>query len=294
MCFDNWPQLTVHRIWRNQSVLTDLSEKNHSYEEKAGSRAISIPVSWAARSLLEESCPVFSSGIDYHFADRSWEQNCLRLLHHPVGSKMAARGQQIPQLGHHGHPQWPVQSWQPPDAVHGWWRHSHKVSLFQSLSLCICLSFVCSLSAHLSCCGYSIFILYWRLFICSHRWRYFVVWKCWCSFSIFGENEKLYCIYMYICRTDMTITWPLFFVLPWTVITITWPLFFVLPWRTVMMINWPLFFVLPSFNSLQRWHDVCLNTPFAVQEVLFAWEHMALPVEKVKVRNLVAFFISIF
>ena len=109
--------------------------------------------------------------IDYHSADRSWEQSCLGLLHHPVGSKMAARGQQIPQLGHHGHPQWPVQSWQPPDAVHGWWRHSHKVSLFQSLSLHICLSFVCNLCicmsacpschgvAFLSCSGSSLFAL---------------------------------------------------------------------------------------------------------------------------------------
>ena len=35
--------------------------------------------------------------------------------------------------------------------------------------------------------------------------------------------------------------------------------------------------------SLQRWHEVCLNTPFAIQEVLFAWEHKALLMEKVKV-----------
>ena len=60
------------------------------------------------------------------------------------------------------------------------------------------------------------------------------------------------------------------------------------------MITWPLFFVLPSFNSLQRWHDVCLNTPFAVQEVLFAWEHMALPVEKVKVRNFGGIYLFLF
>ncbi|KAL8611936.1 hypothetical protein ACOMHN_034065 [Nucella lapillus] len=35
-------------------------------------------------------------------------------------------------------------------------------------------------------------------------------------------------------------------------------------------------------TTLQRWHEVCLNTPFAIQEVLFAWEHKALPVDKVK------------
>ncbi|XP_076472709.1 mediator of RNA polymerase II transcription subunit 24-like [Babylonia areolata] len=35
-------------------------------------------------------------------------------------------------------------------------------------------------------------------------------------------------------------------------------------------------------TNLQRWHEVCLNTPFAIQEVLFAWEHKALPMEKVK------------
>jgi len=42
-----------------------------------------------------------------------------------------------------------------------------------SFSLCpsafVCLLCVICLSVHLSCCGYSIFILYWRLFICSHR-----------------------------------------------------------------------------------------------------------------------------
>lgn len=35
-------------------------------------------------------------------------------------------------------------------------------------------------------------------------------------------------------------------------------------------------------TSLQRWHEVCINTPFAIQEVLFAWEHKALPFDKVK------------
>ncbi|KAK7109542.1 mediator of RNA polymerase II transcription subunit 24-like [Littorina saxatilis] len=35
-------------------------------------------------------------------------------------------------------------------------------------------------------------------------------------------------------------------------------------------------------TNLQRWHEVCLNTPFAVQEVLFAWEHKALSFDKVK------------
>lgn len=34
--------------------------------------------------------------------------------------------------------------------------------------------------------------------------------------------------------------------------------------------------------NMQRWHEVCLNTPFVVQEVLFAWEHKALNPEKVK------------
>nr|KAG5701608.1 hypothetical protein BaRGS_019297 [Batillaria attramentaria] len=34
--------------------------------------------------------------------------------------------------------------------------------------------------------------------------------------------------------------------------------------------------------NMQRWHEVCLNTPFVVQEVLFAWEHKALTPDKVK------------
>ncbi|XP_025096611.1 mediator of RNA polymerase II transcription subunit 24-like isoform X2 [Pomacea canaliculata] len=34
-------------------------------------------------------------------------------------------------------------------------------------------------------------------------------------------------------------------------------------------------------TNVQRWHELCINTPFAVQEVLFAWEHKALAKEKV-------------
>ncbi|XP_067650609.1 mediator of RNA polymerase II transcription subunit 24-like isoform X2 [Haliotis asinina] len=36
-------------------------------------------------------------------------------------------------------------------------------------------------------------------------------------------------------------------------------------------------------TSLTRWHEVCNNTPFAIQEVLFAWEHGALSAENVRV-----------
>ncbi|XP_041367301.1 mediator of RNA polymerase II transcription subunit 24-like isoform X2 [Gigantopelta aegis] len=35
-------------------------------------------------------------------------------------------------------------------------------------------------------------------------------------------------------------------------------------------------------TNLTRWHDVCLNTPFAIQEVLFAWEHEAINIDNVK------------
>ncbi|XP_050418518.1 mediator of RNA polymerase II transcription subunit 24 isoform X3 [Patella vulgata] len=35
-------------------------------------------------------------------------------------------------------------------------------------------------------------------------------------------------------------------------------------------------------TSLTRWHEVCLNTPFAIQEILFAWEHGAIGPEQVK------------
>ena len=42
--------------------------------------------------------------------------------------------------------------------------------------------------------------------------------------------------------------------------------------------------------SLTRWHDVCLNTPFAIQEVLFAWEHEAINFDNVKVSQLLIFY----
>lgn len=35
-------------------------------------------------------------------------------------------------------------------------------------------------------------------------------------------------------------------------------------------------------NSMARWHEVCMNAPFAMQEVLFAWEHGALSADNVK------------
>ncbi|ESO96217.1 hypothetical protein LOTGIDRAFT_239364 [Lottia gigantea] len=35
-------------------------------------------------------------------------------------------------------------------------------------------------------------------------------------------------------------------------------------------------------TSLTRWHEVCLNTPFAIQEILFAWEHGAINIDQVK------------
>ncbi|XP_064613745.1 mediator of RNA polymerase II transcription subunit 24-like isoform X2 [Liolophura sinensis] len=36
-------------------------------------------------------------------------------------------------------------------------------------------------------------------------------------------------------------------------------------------------------TSLQKWNEVCMNAPFAVQEVLFAWEQGVIPAENVKV-----------
>ena len=38
-------------------------------------------------------------------------------------------------------------------------------------------------------------------------------------------------------------------------------------------------------SSLTRWHDVCLNMPCAIQEVLYAWEHGAIKQETVQVGN---------
>ncbi|GAB1599287.1 mediator of RNA polymerase II transcription subunit 24-like isoform X5 [Argonauta hians] len=35
-------------------------------------------------------------------------------------------------------------------------------------------------------------------------------------------------------------------------------------------------------NSMARWHEICMNAPFAMQEVLFAWEHGALTADNVK------------
>ncbi|CAI9716342.1 Hypothetical predicted protein [Octopus vulgaris] len=35
-------------------------------------------------------------------------------------------------------------------------------------------------------------------------------------------------------------------------------------------------------NSMARWHEICMNAPFAMQEVLFAWEHGALSADNVK------------
>lgn len=37
--------------------------------------------------------------------------------------------------------------------------------------------------------------------------------------------------------------------------------------------------------SLTRWHEVCHNAPYAIQEVLFAWEHGAITTEIVKVTH---------
>ncbi|XP_021357333.1 mediator of RNA polymerase II transcription subunit 24-like isoform X3 [Mizuhopecten yessoensis] len=36
-------------------------------------------------------------------------------------------------------------------------------------------------------------------------------------------------------------------------------------------------------QSSTKWHEICLNAPFAIQEVLFAWEHGALGSDNVKV-----------
>lgn len=38
-----------------------------------------------------------------------------------------------------------------------------------------------------------------------------------------------------------------------------------------------------SYCSMARWHEICMNAPFAMQEVLFAWEHGALSADNVKV-----------
>ena len=36
--------------------------------------------------------------------------------------------------------------------------------------------------------------------------------------------------------------------------------------------------------NLSRWHEVCQNVPYAVHEVLIAWECGALSADQVKVR----------
>ena len=36
-------------------------------------------------------------------------------------------------------------------------------------------------------------------------------------------------------------------------------------------------------DSLTRWYEVCQNMPYAIQEVLYAWEHKVLTHEEVMV-----------
>ena len=35
--------------------------------------------------------------------------------------------------------------------------------------------------------------------------------------------------------------------------------------------------------SIAKWHEICINAPYAIQEVLFAWEHGALSGDSIKV-----------